>query len=359
MKLKDFYAASVAMYETGFCYYLRSPPGRGKTTTVKACVPHIAKALGKNFGISTISGPNLQPGDTIGFGIPKHGDKHSQMVFTLPFFWTTDEGKFLWEYDGGIIFVDEADKADVDIKKVLGEMAESGHCGPHRLPPGWVVWMAGNRAEDRSGSTRELDHLINRRFEINIEDDIEGWEDWAVRNGVHASLIVFAKTNTTIVFPTTLPEKQGPFCTPRSLVKAGKLLVTLGGNSGKLPQDNIARELVAAAIGNAAAGQLFATIMLEDELPDMEDIMADPMKAKLPTKPDAQMLVCYKLASLSKAETLGPTIKYIERLPADFSATYAKSVVNRVPALVANPAMLDWCKRNSSIMSMLSQLKNA
>ena len=360
MKLKEFAATSTALYQDGISVYLRSPPGRGKTTTIKECVPLIGKALGKKLGISTITGPNLQPGDTVGFGIPKHTEKFSQMVFTLPFFWTTDEGKMLEEYDGGIIFVDEADKTDVDIKKVLGEMAESGRCGPHRLPPGWVVWMAGNRAEDRSGSTRELDHLINRRLEINIHDDIDGWEEWANKNRVHGDIIAFAKSNPEIVFPQKLPEKQGPFCTPRSLVKVGKLLVTLSGkpleDAERLPTDDIAKELVAAGIGGPAAGQLFATLMLSAELPAIEDIMADPMKAKLPSAPDAQMLVCYKLASMSTKERLPNVVKYIERLPADFSATFAKSVVNRDPAMVAQPAMLDWCKRNNSLMSMMSQL---
>lgn len=357
MKLKEIIENAVPLYVDGSCLYFRSPPGRGKTTTIESLPPILSSALGKNIGLSLVSGPNLQPGDTVGFGIPKHGDKHSQMVFTLPFFWTTSEGKLLEEYDGGIIFVDEADKMDVDIKKVMGEMALSGRCGPHRLPPGWVVWMAGNRAEDRSGSTRELDHLINRRFEIDIHDDIDGWKDWAVRNNVHHSIIHFAENHVDIVFPTKPPEKQGPFCTPRSLVKAGHMLATLAGNAEELPTHDLAKELATAAIGGPAAGQLFANLMLAAELPSMEEIMADPDKARLPTKPDAQMLVCYKLVSLSKPENLRSVIQYIERLPADFAATYAKGVVNRAPVLVANPAMMEWSKRNSSLMAMLSQLK--
>ena len=43
--------------------------------------------------------------------------------------------------------------------------------------------FAGNRMSDRSGSTRELDHLINRRIRIEVTDDVEvmggvggGWQ---------------------------------------------------------------------------------------------------------------------------------------------------------------------------------------
>jgi hypothetical protein len=51
------------------------------------------------------------------------------MVFSDPFFWRTDDGKRLEEYDGGIIFVDELDKMDTDVKKCIGEAALSGRSG--------------------------------------------------------------------------------------------------------------------------------------------------------------------------------------------------------------------------------------
>ncbi len=358
MNLTTFARLATSFYQSGKCVYLRSGPGRGKTTTIEAAVPQIAKELGKNLGIVTVSGPNLQPGDTVGFGIPKHnGDGSSEMVFTRPFFFVTEEGKRLEEYDGGVVFIDEMDKADTDIKKVVGEMALSGRCGPHHLPPGWVVWMAGNRAGDRSGSTKELDHLINRRFEIDVSDDINGWEQWAIRNRVHHSLIAFAVGNPQIVFPEGAPEKQGPFCTPRSLVATGEVLITLGGNTGELPTDTDAVEVAAAGIGQAAAAQLFATIRLEQELPAIATILGNPSAAKLPGAPDAQMLVCYKLASLADDKTLAPFITYIERLPADFSVTFAKSLCTRNPMYAAKPPMLDWAKRNSSIMATMALIK--
>jgi hypothetical protein len=101
----------------------------------------------------------------------------------------------------GVIFIDEADKMDIDVKKVVGEMALSGRCGPHKLPDGWVVWMAGNRAGDRSGSTKELDHLINRRDEIDVTDDLASWEMWCIKRGVHHTIIAFGVGNPHIVFP--------------------------------------------------------------------------------------------------------------------------------------------------------------
>lgn len=349
---------AVSMYQSGKCFYFRSAPGRGKSTTIEAIPAMLSDKLGGNYGLAVVNAPNLTPGDTIGFGVPKHEGGISEMVFTLPFFFRTSEGKLLSEYDGGIVFVDEIDKADPDIKKCIGEMALSGRCGSHVLPPGWVVWMAGNRSTDRSGSTKELDHLINRRFELDITDDIAGWETWAFKNHVHPAIITFAMQNPQIVFPEGVPEKQGPFCTPRSLVATGEVLMALRDDpEDDLPTSTDAVEFAAAGIGNAAAAQLFATLRLAAELPAMADILKNPDKVKVPNKPDAQMLVCYNLAARTDASNLGPIIKYVERMPADFAVTFAKAVGNRLPMLVVRPEMLDWAKRNNSLMTTLALLK--
>jgi hypothetical protein len=69
------------------------------------------------------------------------------------------------------------------------------------------------------------------------------------------------------------------------------------------------------------------------------------------------MMASYKLASLSNEANLGPIIQYIDRLPADFAGTFAKSAVNRQKNLVLHPAMGDWCKRNASLMALLSTLQ--
>ncbi len=356
MKLSSFLKNAHAYYAAGKCIYLRSGPGRGKTSTVIDAVPQIATHTGKNLGLVIISGPLLTPADTVGYLVPNKVGDRIESMYTDPFWWRTEDGKRLEDYDGGIIFIDEADKMDVDIKKIVGEMALSGRCGPHKLPPGWIVWMAGNRAEDRSGSTKELDHLINRRFEINVHDDLLGWEQWCIKRGVHHTVIHFGVNNPNIVFPESVPEKQGPFCTPRSLVETGELLVTLGGN-GNIPTDDEAVEVAAGGIGQAAAAQLFASIRLDAELPKIETIVGNPSAAKLPGAPDAQMLVAYKLAALADDKTLAPFITYIERLPADFAVTFAKSLCTRNPLFAARPAMLDWTKRNSSIMATVATLK--
>jgi MoxR-like ATPase len=370
MILRDILARLPIYFLSGDCYYFTSPPGLGKTTTVEQAPEVIKKKLGKHIGLVVINGGNLTPGDTVGFGIPKHTHssapdgttaERSIMVFTNPFFWKTDAtsidegGKFLDEYpDGGIIFIDEADKADVDIKKVLGEGAHSGRFGPHRLPPNWVVWMAGNTAEHRSGSTKELDHLINRRCQIEITGDLRSWVDWAEDNHVRGTTIIFASKNPQIVWPDELPKKQGPYCTPRSLVKADKyiqLLIQMG-----MPvDDNAALTEISGRIGPEACGQMMNFIRLENEIPDYADIIKDPMGVKVSDKPDAVMLVCYNLAHEVNAKDAEAVIKYINRLPKEFAATFARAAVKRDYKLAMAPAFHKWAMTNAHLMNEINR----
>jgi hypothetical protein len=361
MRLDTVIRRMPGWYDARISVHLRSSPGRGKTTTFLRFPEIVGKHTGKRLGISIINGAMLTPMDVLGYGLPKHSENHSEMVFSDPFFWRTQgsgegPGNRLEEYDGGVVFVDEADKADVDVKKVLGEGAESGRFGPHKLPPGWIVWTAGNSIKDRSGSTKELDHLINRRMEIDVTDDLNSWNNWADENGVSPIFKAFANQHPQIVFSEGVPEKQGPWCTPRSGVKADRYLQTISGG-GSYPDDEEAIEEVTGLMGAAAAVQFFAFVKLDREMPKYETIVKDPMKVPVPEAPDARMLVVYNLAHRVAIKEIDPVIKYVERMPKEFAMIFARASCKREAKIAATAGMGAWAGRNASLMAAINNLK--
>jgi len=335
--------------------YLRSAPGIGKTSVIEAAVPQLSSLLRRNIGIVTLNGGNLNVMDTMGYLMPETRDGVKISEFSKPFWWVTDEGKTLDQYDGGIIFIDEEDKAPIDVKKVLGEMKLSMRFGPHRLPPGWVTWSAGNRAEDRSGSTKDLDHLINRRVEINVTPHLQSWKDWAFKAGINPIFIAYAENNSEVVFPVGIPEHQGPWCTPRSFVQMARDLdVFAEDNGGNIPTDSLTQEHVAGGMGHGAVASMFAYIKLGQEMPSYHDIIAHPDTTKVPGRADAQMLVCYRLAAKVEESEMDPVVRYVERLPKEFSVTFAKAACRRDSELLNTPAIARWCASNHSIMTAIS-----
>src|SRR6478752_3524 len=132
MHLNNVQRMVPSWYKARTSIYLRSGPGIGKTSVIMAAMPQLCSALNLRLGISVLNGGNLTVMDTLGYLVPKERNGVSVSEFTKPFWWFTDEGKALDEYDGGIIFIDEEDKAPIDVKKVLGEMKLSMRFGPHR-----------------------------------------------------------------------------------------------------------------------------------------------------------------------------------------------------------------------------------
>jgi len=344
-------------YKARKCVYLKSPPGRGKTETLSQAPAILSASTGKNIGLVVISGPLLTPADSVGYLVPRkvvvNGIEHAESIYTDPFWFRTREGKRLDEYDGGIIVVDEADKMDVDVKKVIGEAALSGRLGPHQLPPGWIVWMAGNRQKDRSGSSKELDHLINRRVEIDVDDDINSWNNWANRNGVHPLYKAFANQFIHIVFTDGVPEKQGPWCTPRSLVEACQLHECMPSPDGLLADDPATLEEISGMIGQAAASQLFSFVKMEKDMPTLDDIVSNPHGVRVPTKPDAMMLICYNLAHRVSKDTATPVITFIDRMPKEFAVIFGRAAVARDPMLLATSGFVKWVRENAPLMAAI------
>jgi len=356
MKLNEFQRRLPLYFKAKKSIYLKSAPGMGKTSVIMDAPEILSKATGLNIGVVVIQGPLLTPGDAIGYLMPKHcDDGRIESHYSEPYWFKTYGGKRLSEYDGGIVFVDEADKADTDVKKVLGECALSNRLGPHRLAGNWMLWGAGNRSEDRSGSTKELDHLINRRLELEITPDLESLLDWMDGHGTSPLTKSFTKQYPAIVLDGKVPAKQGPWCTPRSLVAADDFIsLAAEENGGVLPTDSTIVEEITGMIGTAAM-QFFSHVKLQLEMPAYKDIVAAPDKAKVPVgKPDAMMLVCYSLAHQVSAVDATQVIKYIDRMPKEFAVTFAKAAVKRDNKLVMVPSFRDWASTNASLMAKIN-----
>lgn len=351
-----------ALLASGISIELLSAPGRGKSELVDATIPRMSELTGTPWGLAKAFLATYTPSDLIGYqfkGERDFGDGRTVTVTdpTLPLWMITTEGKPLWHYQRGILFLDEFGQAEADVKRAAAELLLNGRVGPWQIPKGWSVIAASNRASDRSGVTKSFDFVINRRLEIEIQDDIHSWLDWAARNDVLPLTQVFAHQNPHIVLSDGVPDKQGPWCTPRSLVMADRLMKALAAhNNGEFRDDPEAVALVAGMIGAPAASEFFAFVRLEREMPKYEAIKANPTKVKVPEKPDAQMLICYNLAHRVTPEDCDPIMTYADRMGKEFSVTFATTAVKRMPRLLNAPPFIKWAQQNSSLMAVITGL---
>lgn len=365
MRFLDLRAAVIDNLDARISTHLKSSPGRGKSDFVEQLIAYLSKRDGFEWGFTTCFLATFTPSDLLGYMVPtkithEDGTAGLASVFTTPPWMMTKptkehpHGRHINTYKRGIVFLDEFGQADGDTKKSAAQLMLKGQVGPHHLHSGIGVIAASNGKGDRSGVTKDFDFLINRQDEINITDDFASWEHWATENDVMPLSVSFAKQNPQIVFADGVPPEQGPWTTPRSLCMADKLLqIKAKRNGGEVPDDATTAEQIAGIMG-AGAGQYFAFIKLERELPKYEDIVKNPSGVKVPVKPDAQMLACYSLAYQIKIKDAAAVVEYVERLPKEFAVTFATTACKRQPMLVAEPAFDKWARQNSSLMAAIA-----
>lgn len=355
MHFRDLEKTFPKMLDTGVSIELISAPGRGKSEFIAGQIEKNAERTGQEWGFATMFLATQTPVDLLGYMVPSKDEKGRLVSdFTSPPWMRTVDGRRVEDFERGILFLDEYGQGESDVKRASAELLLNRQIGPHRLPKGWSVVAASNRANDRSGVTKNFDFVINRRLEIHISDDIASWEKWAWSNDINPLFIHFATQNPQIVFAEGVPDKQGPWCTPRSLVMCSKLLTMLGDGPDKLPTDHMAIEMASGLIGEGAAAQLMATVRLAYEMPAYDDIVSKPKTTRVPEKPDAMMLIVFQLASRVQEQDLGNVIDYIERLPQEFTFMFAKSAIARDPDLVNNQAFGAWCVRNSALVNAIA-----
>lgn len=343
---------------SGVSVELVSSPGLGKSEFVEQIRSDMEKATNQKWGFAKMFLATQTPPDLIGYQFKGERDFGAGAVAvtepTLPLWMMTTDGKPVQAYERGILFLDEYGQGEADVKRASAELLLNKQIGPWKLPPGWSVIAASNRSSDRSGVTKSFDFVINRRLEVEVSPSVDAWTEWAMEHGIAPLTVAFANQNPHIVFEGKVPDKQGPWCTPRSLVMADNILQSLRGNGEDLPDGPEAVELITGMIGAAASAQYFSFVRLEREMPKYEKIIASPDKVKVPEKPDAQMLVIYNLAHRVKVDELDAVITYIKRMPKEFAVTFARSACKLNPHLVASKAMNQWCSDNATLMAAIA-----
>lgn len=337
--------------ETGvrFTVELESGPGLGKSEMIPQLAAVMADEMKVPFGCKDVFLNAKESVDMGGFGLPCDKENGKKGMRFTEAFWVPDED----EPENGFFFLDEFRQSPHDVQKPSAELLLNGRVNESELPIGWMVIAASNREKDRSGVQRELMFVTNRRCLITITPDLDSWVDWAERKGdIHWAAIAFAKHKPGLIFKDEVPDKGGPFCTPRSFVKMSYLI-------DDLPKD-LFTECAAGYIGEGTAAEFTSFLRVVEELPEFDEIVNDPKGCKLPEKdrPDAQFAVMQMIAHRVDGDTAAPAFNYLKRMPEEFQVAGLKATLKRQPQVLNNKDFAKWVKDNKALVVNANLLSN-
>lgn len=341
---------------------LVSGPGLGKSAINEQAACEMSVQLGEPVGYIPFFLSTVEPPDVRGFGIPETvAGGERRMVYTKAPWMPGGDNGFIAESGVlrrakageitkyGLVNLDEFRQAGLDTQKPAAELFLHRRVGESFLPDGWIVTACSNRESDRSGVQRELAFITNRRCVINIEPNLDAWVSWAEKSNVHPMAIAFARSKPGTVFADKVPEKPGPFCTPRSLVMSSEYI-------GETDMGTFT-ELACGLVGEGAATEFVAFLRVAEELPSFEDIVADPMKVPVPQKADASYAAMQMITHRVDDKTAVAAFKYLSRMPKEFQVAGLRGTFNRVPNVVRSPDFAAWLRENKQLVLSANLVK--
>lgn len=154
----------------------------------------------------------------------------------------------------GILFLDEINCVSETLAPSMLQFLQYKTFGRHSVPEGWIVVTAGNPAE-YNDSVREFDiAMLDRLKKIEVEPDFEVWKEFAVKTGVHSSVLSYLtiKPQNFYKVSTTLDGKS--FVTARSWDDLSRMITIYEENDLECDRNLIAQyvqdEEIAADFAN-------------------------------------------------------------------------------------------------------------
>jgi hypothetical protein len=316
---------------------LWGPPGIGKTDLVE----QVARDQGRSCITETLA--TMEPVDLR--GLPWRDAETDSVAWSKPDFLVRLE-------QAGpepVLFVDEANANNAGLQVCLMQLVLNRRVGPHRLPEGTRIVLAGNRVTDRAAAQRMPTALANRLSHLDVEPDVKSWLGWAARVQLHPVVVAFISwrgqgtSNRPGLLHQFDPAKpdQRAFPSPRSWAQVAKLVDA---------PDSCRAALIASQVGDGPAAELEGFIRLRRELPPLPSILANPTGAPVPSQPSLQYLVTVALSRAANAANFTAVLTYVARLGREFEIVAATDAVRRDPTLAETAAFVHWAAANADVM---------
>ena len=189
--------------------FLMGPPGIGKTAVMK----QIADEMG--VGLVSYSMTHHTRQSALGLPAIVHksygGTEYAVSEYTMSEIISSvydmiEEGGVR----EGILFLDEINCVSETLTPTMLQFLQYKTFGRHKVPDGWIVVTAGNPVE-YNRSAREFDIVTwDRLKRIDIEPDYSAWKEYALKRGVHASILTYldAKKENFYRVETTADGKR-------------------------------------------------------------------------------------------------------------------------------------------------------
>ena len=312
---------------------LWGPPGLGKSDLVRQI------AAARKLPLIDVRAVLLDPVDLRGLPVVTNGKAQWVPPVFLPD--AKRDGK------EGILFLDELNAAPPSVQAACFQLVLDRRVGEYELPPGWRIIAAGNRQSDRASAQKMPTALANRFASVNVDPDVNAWQDWARDNIANPVVPAFIRFRPALLFKMPDNPAEPRFPTPRAWANVARVI------DGA--PDDLRLDLTAGLVGDAVAAEFEGFCRVFASLPKIGDILADPENAKVPVASEtaAMYAVATALARSVDQKTFPAAMTYMKRLPTastEFLTVMVMDAAKRDAALKNTKAYVQWAAENAAVI---------
>ena len=248
-----------------------------------------------------------------------------------------------------IFMADEIGKSNKGVMNVLLTLIYDRRIGNKYLPEGSMVFGTTNLSSDGVGDfiaaharSRVILTTVDKPragFNHDGSIDADSWGYWAVGADIADELLAWVKITPRCLdsyLDHTGKEKwDNPYAFhPTQGAESYVCGRTLHAASDIIKQRSVlgaelTLSLLAGACGESFARDISAFFVVKDRLTSIQAIVASPESAAIPAASDAvaQCVTVFNLITQTKEDTVTPFVTYMQRLPKEYQALFAKSVM--------------------------------
>jgi len=265
--------------------FVWGPPGIGKSQIIA----QVAAEFGYEFRDIRLS--QMDPTDLRGIPYPGTDDNgNNAMYWSPPNFYNRDHDK------PTLYFFDEMNAAPQSIQAAAYQIILDRQIGDYKIGPKDVVIAAGNRETDKGATFKMPTPLMNRFTHIEMRHDFEDWQEWAINNGVHKTVVGYLSWQKHELMNFDPSSASRGFPTPRSWEFVSRIV----HDDPDLPE-MVKLSLLGGAVGDGCAIKFLEYQKLNDKLPNPSDILSGKVKELTDEQKEVSIMysltvgLCYEL----------------------------------------------------------------
>ena len=307
--------------------FLWGAPGVGKSDVIKQIAEDHKLEL-RDVRLSL-----LDPIDLKGF--PTIDSVKKQMSW-LPADFLPKKGK-------GLLFLDEMNSAPQSVQAAAYQLVLNRKIGEYKLPDGWSVMAAGNRASDRSVVHAMPAALANRFVHLDFDINVDDWSHWAMENELHTDLRAFIRFRPNLLHCFDSASNPRAFPSPRSWAFVNDIY-----KDSHSADDEY--ELIKGTVGEGAAAEFSGFVRQIKDLPTIDQVLLDPDGTKVPTSPAGMYAMATALDAKTTTNNIGRVMKYMDRMPVEFQVVFVRSAIRRDGKLTGTKEYMAWGIKHQNVL---------